>query len=211
MEMSVSPPRILAIDDDQDILYTLSAIGKIAGWNVTTTRSGAEGIRLAASGVFDVVLLDYHMPDLDGLSVVRGIREAGGKMPIIVLTVDERLSLADEFLRAGADDFAVKPVKTADLISRVKSHINRAVSLENEALRYPKGLSPETARTIARCLLAHDRFMSADEVSALTGVAYPTACRYLDFLEQSGKVRVKLDYGVRGRPRRRYRWILSSS
>src|SRR5690625_3601197 len=71
----------------------------------------------------DLVLLDYHMPDWDGMHTTEEIRKINKNVPIIILTVDERQEIADSFLEAGATDFALKPIRAPDLISRISIHI----------------------------------------------------------------------------------------
>jgi len=101
----------------------LGAMGKTAGWDITTTSSPLSALGIVEQQPFDLVIVDYHMPEMDGVALVRQIRAHDADVPIIVLTVDERMSLAERFLEAGASDFAVKPVKAADFISRVRHHL----------------------------------------------------------------------------------------
>ena len=115
--------RILAIDDDQDILYTLAAIGDMAGWTVKTTDSPTDALDILCGAEFDSVIVDYHMPEMDGIALVRAIRDMNADIPIVVLTVDDRMVLAERFRQAGADDFAVKPIKAPDFISRINLHL----------------------------------------------------------------------------------------
>lgn len=117
-------PRILAVDDDEGILYTLRAIAEVAGWEATTASKPGDVLGLLDAGArFDVIVVDYHMPDMDGVALVRAIRQRDPSVPVVVLTVDERLALAERFREAGADDFAVKPIKAADFISRIRVHL----------------------------------------------------------------------------------------
>src|SRR5699024_7370330 len=116
--------KILAVDDDLDILYTLVAIGDIAGWEMKTSASAKKAIEIFCSGAFDAMIVDYHMPEMDGVAFVREIRSRDLYIPIIVLTVDDRMILAERFLTAGASDFAVKPIKAADFISRINLHLS---------------------------------------------------------------------------------------
>src|SRR5690625_7306692 len=82
----------------------------------------------------DLVLLDYHMPDWDGMHTTEEIRKISKSVPIIILTVDERQEIADSFLEAGATDFALKPIRAPDLISRIRIHIKMTkLSRENNS------------------------------------------------------------------------------
>ena len=107
---------VLAVDDSQDILFALSAICELEGWRTLTTTEGSEAIELVKQSRPDIVLVDYHMPRMDGIEVVRNIRAADPAIPIVVLTIEGSRAVADSFLAAGADDFALKPIKPIDLI-----------------------------------------------------------------------------------------------
>ena len=114
---------ILAIDDEQDILYTLAAIGTAVGWKVHTENNSLAAADKVAELRPNLILLDYHMPQQNGVVTVRKIREVDSRVPIIVLTIDGRQELADEFLAAGASDFATKPIKVPDLVARINVHL----------------------------------------------------------------------------------------
>ena len=122
--MLEKPLTILAIDDNQDILFTLMAIGETFGWKVCAESDSRLALERVRKLEPDLILVDYHMPGQDGLSTVRHIRSQNRTVPIIVLTVDERQEIADLFLEAGANDFANKPIKVADLATRIRVHIN---------------------------------------------------------------------------------------
>jgi|LFRM01.2.fsa_nt_gb two-component system response regulator DctR len=213
--------KLLAVDDDPDILYTLSTIGDLAGWKMATTDSPRAALTLLREEKFQAIIVDYHMPEMDGLALVRAIRRLDQHVPIIVLTVDERMALAERFKEAGADDFAVKPIKAPDFISRLNLHIAspRPVlataeefpkAWEEDPDCLPKGLSAPTMSVIVSVLEKEAQkkgptWLGADQIAALAGVAYQTVWRYLDALESEGLVEVQLSYGKRGRPRKQYR------
>jgi CheY-like chemotaxis protein/HPt (histidine-containing phosphotransfer) domain-containing protein len=85
--------------------------------------NGREVLTLAETGDFDLLLLDVHMPELDGFQVVRAIREreltAGGHLPIIALTARSRKEDRERCLAAGMDDFQTKPIRPADLLAAI--------------------------------------------------------------------------------------------
>ncbi|OPZ63776.1 MAG: Response regulator MprA [Firmicutes bacterium ADurb.Bin506] len=200
---AITSPRILAVDDDEGILFTLRAMGKTAGWDITTASSPLTALDIVSQQPLDLIIVDYHMPEMDGVALVRQIRALDADVPIIVLTVDERMSLADRFLEAGASDFAVKPVKAADFISRVRHHLEagRSGPVENTM---PKGLSSQTMARVIAALSSGSEWRGAEAVAAQVGIAYQTVWRYLDTLESEGKVKVRLVYRGRGRPAKEY-------
>lgn len=193
--------RILAIDDDEGILYTLSAVARLAGWQLEGFQEPNEGIRAFTDGHFDLVMVDYHMPGMDGVLVVSALRKLDPRVPIVVLTVDDRLELAEKFRKAGADDFALKPIKAPDLISRLRLHLEpRLMRAVEEDL--PKGISQQTLDMVQDLLTRHGQPISIEDVSHKLGLAYQTSSRYLEYLVEMGKAQVKLEYLQRGRPRK---------
>ena len=85
--------------------------------------NGREALALAQEGGFDLLLLDVHMPELDGFQVVRAVREreqtAAGRLPVIALTARSRPEDRERCLAAGMDDFLSKPVQAADLLAAI--------------------------------------------------------------------------------------------
>ncbi|MFW5855854.1 MAG: response regulator [Bacillota bacterium] len=199
--------NILVIDDEPEIIYTFTAVAEIESWNVEGANNPHQGINLALSGNFDVILVDFHMPEMTGLEVVEKIRENNSELKIIVLTIDERYEIAQKFLKAGADDYALKPIKAADLISRIKAHIRTESreSLDLEKLELPKGLSITTLQKIYNEIKDESEFLTIEKVCEKTGFAYQTVHRYMEFFEKEKLAEVDLEYGNIGRPTKKYR------
>ena len=207
--------RILIMDDDPSLRYMLSEIFTFAGWDPVTYPNGREGIKGFLSDGADIILVDYHMPEIDGLETVRLIREQDQQVPILVLTVDERQEIANRFLDEGATDFALKPVKAPDLIARVQLH-KRLLDMTKTYKSPPevqyeafvtKGISKSTLSYIEECLKACKQPSTVEEISQELGLATPTIYRYLTYLIQKGKVQPIPSYQKTGRPKNRYHWI----
>lgn len=204
--------RLLAVDDDVDILYTIGAIGEAAGWRVDKAHDGEEALRmLREAGPYDLVLLDYHMPKMDGLTVLRSLRKDFPHLPVLVLTVDENEETANAFLDAGATDFALKPIKAPDLIARIRLHLRLAAAEQKLEQRtpdepLPKGIQRQTLEAITAVLREADDFISQQDLAEKTGFAYQTVCRYVSHLEEMGLLDVHLTYGKLGRPKKKVRW-----
>ena len=198
---------ILAIDDEQDILYTLSAIGTAVGWKVYTESNSLEAVAKVASLKPDIILLDYHMPQQNGVLAVKKIRELDGTVPIIVLTIDGRQELADEFLEAGASDFATKPIKVPDLVARINVHL-KLIEKQREAegrIIVNKGINDATLDMVRSFCQSRKDWFYVEEVAQHLGLAYQTTSRYLQYLHGKGELLVENDYGKVGRPRNRYK------
>lgn len=201
---------ILSIDNDEQIRYSLGALFATQHWETLDAGDMKEGLRLFSQQQPDVVLIDYHMPDINGILGVQMLRALDTQVPIIVFTIDESQSVADDFLLAGASDFALKPIRAPDLISRINLHLRLvAQSRENissEASPFVnKGIGEPTLNLIKEYFHHHSDFLSADAIAKGTGLAYQTVYRYLQYLVKDKLVEVQTSYGRIGRPRQSYR------
>ena len=127
--------RILVVEDDPETRDYLAKGLREAGYAVEATASGRQGLMLALDGGFDALILDRMLPDLDGLSLLKSLRAAGVAAPAILLTamsaIDERVS----GLRAGADDYVVKPFSFAELSARLEAILRRPAEVQPEQTR----------------------------------------------------------------------------
>jgi CheY-like chemotaxis protein len=120
---ATAPLQILLAEDDEFSAQLMDKLLGRRGHRVRLASNGREALALAGQGTFDLMLLDMHMPELDGIAVVRGIRErervAGGRLPVIALTARSRKEDRERCLAAGVDDFLTKPVSAADLLAAI--------------------------------------------------------------------------------------------
>jgi signal transduction histidine kinase/CheY-like chemotaxis protein len=110
--------RVLLVEDNQINAVLATALIKRAGHQVDLAADGAAGVAAAASGAYDVVLMDMHMPEMDGLEAarrIRGLSGAAAGVPIVALTANAMASDRQKCLAAGMDDFLSKPFDPADL------------------------------------------------------------------------------------------------
>jgi DNA-binding response OmpR family regulator len=121
-------PYILAVDDDPDVLGTLSRALQREGFDVGRATSGAEALRLLAQRRPDLIILDILMPGLDGLTVCRRIRADAqyNHVTILFLTALDRTDDVVAGLDAGGDDYVVKPFELAELVARVRALVRRS-------------------------------------------------------------------------------------
>lgn len=119
--------RCLLVEDDADAARYISKGLKETGVEVMWCRTGADGLHLATSERWDVVILDRMLPgDVDGLSIVQALRALGKTTPVLILSalagVDERV----RGLRSGGDDYVTKPFAFSELLARVQALVRRA-------------------------------------------------------------------------------------
>ncbi len=120
--------RILVVDDDPNVQRSLSFTLQQEGYEVSVASDGAEAMKKWADESPDLMLLDVGLPKMDGYQVATKIRESEAgetHMPIIMLTADADVEAKVKGLRAGADDYQVKPFFPAELVARIKSLLAR--------------------------------------------------------------------------------------
>ncbi|HEV3447167.1 MAG TPA: response regulator, partial [Gemmataceae bacterium] len=120
---AAAPLQILLAEDDEFSAQLMDKLLGRRGHRVRLASNGREALALAGQGAFDLMLLDVHMPELDGIEVVREVREreraAGGHLPVIALTARSRKEDRERCLAAGMDDFLTKPVSPASLLEAI--------------------------------------------------------------------------------------------
>jgi len=119
-------PRILIIDDELAIRRFLHTVLSSEDFSLHEAEDGHAGLAAAAAFKPDIILLDLGLPDLDGIEVIRRLRE-WSKVPIIVLSVREHENDKVEALDAGADDYLTKPFGVGELLARIKAALRRSL------------------------------------------------------------------------------------
>ncbi|MFD1020392.1 response regulator [Thalassobacillus hwangdonensis] len=199
---------ILIIDDNETIRFTLKEICEFSEWTAVEATNGKQGVSLFEKLQPDLVLVDYHMPEWDGLKTVKEIRKRDKHTPIIILTVEERQEIANKFIEAGATDFALKPIKAPDLISRIRLNLKVAkLSNADKDAFVDKGINPDTMKKIRHYLFSQDNAVTINSIQSSLPIAYQTVHRYLHYMVEKGEVEVLCDYGSRGRPKNKYQLI----
>jgi len=117
--------KVLVIEDDPKLSRLLTRVLQEEGYVVDCCVSGEAGLRQAASGLYDIVVLDWMLPDVDGLSVCRRLRELGSTLPILMLTARAELSERVMALDTGADDYVIKPFEIEELVARIRALLRR--------------------------------------------------------------------------------------
>jgi DNA-binding response OmpR family regulator len=129
--------KILIIEDEQKIADIVKSYLQRAGYNVTAVATGEAALREIRS-VFDLVILDLRLPDIDGETVCKAIREVTD-IPVIMLTAKSSEDDRVKGLSMGADDYVVKPFSVRELVARVKAHLRRSKKDEKRELSFNRG------------------------------------------------------------------------
>ena len=131
-EVRMVPVSVLLVEDNEDILANLYAYLEPLGYELDCARNGRTGLEMAASGQFDLVVLDIMLPGLDGISLCRALREEHGvQVPVIMLTARDTVADRVLGLDAGADDYLVKPFALRELEARIRALLRRGRTQES--------------------------------------------------------------------------------
>ncbi|WP_153980379.1 response regulator transcription factor [Paenibacillus xylanilyticus] len=117
--------RILIAEDEVHLAEAVSQILKKNNYSVDMVHDGRSGLDYALSGIYDLLLLDIMMPEMDGISVLRKLRSEGNHTPVILLTAKGELSDKVTGLDCGADDYIAKPFETEELLARIRAALRR--------------------------------------------------------------------------------------
>lgn len=117
---------LLVVDDEPNIRELLSTSLRFAGFEVISAANGAEALRLAEQQVPDLLVLDVMLPDMDGFTVTRRLRQAGFHIPVVFLTARDDTSDKITGLTVGGDDYVTKPFSLEEVVARLRALMRRA-------------------------------------------------------------------------------------
>ena len=127
--------RILVAEDDQRLLKSLVHILEMNKFSADGVDNGIDALEFAGSGEYDGLVLDIMMPGMDGIQVLRKLRQKGITTPALFLTARTEVQQRVEGLDAGADDYLPKPFSTEELLARVRAILRRRDSFMPDLLR----------------------------------------------------------------------------
>jgi DNA-binding response OmpR family regulator len=179
--------RILLIEDDRRLAALVASRLNGEGHEAETSDNGIDGLAMAASGRFDLAVVDVMLPGMDGMALTAELRERGISLPVLMLTARDTVDDRVGGLRAGADDYLVKPFAFAELLARIDALARRAGAGRDQPeaalVHGPVRLDPRTRRVsvngeeveltakefdLLRCLLEHaGRVLSRVELKEL--------------------------------------------
>lgn len=218
--------KLVIVEDDAMVLeVNRQFIEMLDGFQIIgTAKTGQEAKKLIVESNPQVVLLDFYLPDTNGLEIIKYIRECGIDTDFILVTAAKDVDTIQQVLRYGAIDYIIKPFRFERLktsMSRYQQMLNRIKineeldqrSLDNLTIiqetsfkesELPKGLNEITMKQILNYMLKTEKPLSAGEVAKGIGLARVTARRYLEYLEKNNRLNLDIQYGSVGRPINRY-------
>lgn len=119
-------PRILIVEDDKELCRQLQKFLESETYTVDTALDGEVGLAMLEQYAYELVLLDWRLPLLEGPEIARRFRARGGNTPILMLTAEGDIESKEKGFEAGADDYLTKPFDTRELAARVKALLRRA-------------------------------------------------------------------------------------
>jgi DNA-binding response OmpR family regulator len=128
--------RVLIIEDEKRLAGNIArSLRESAGYAVDCSYDGEEGLYMAESNPYDLVVLDLMLPRIDGLGVLTRIRDARNSSPVLILTARDDRESVIALLNAGADDYVTKPFDLGELIARAKALIRRGKGHSSAVLK----------------------------------------------------------------------------
>ena len=134
--------RILLVDDEIELTRSLSQALEREGYQVDVAFTGGDGLNLAARHQYDLLVLDWMLPESSGLEVCRERRSQGDRTPVLFLTAKDTLDDRVLGLDAGADDYLVKPFELRELLARVRALLRRHRPILTRLWRVPQTPPP---------------------------------------------------------------------
>jgi two-component system OmpR family response regulator len=129
--------RILVVDDEQSIVDAVATALRYEGYQVQEAYNGRDALTAVAQFDPDLVVLDWMLPDIEGIEVGRRLRDKGFKTAVLFLTAKDATENKVEALRAGGDDYVTKPFSLAEIVARIQAILRRTSgALPGDVLRF---------------------------------------------------------------------------
>ncbi len=155
--------RILVVDDEPSIVDAVATALRYEGYEVEEAFTGRQALESAARREPDLIVLDWMLPDVEGIEVGRRLRERGFKSAVLFLTAKDATENKVEALRAGGDDYVTKPFSLAELVARTQAILRRtAGALPGDVLRFGDLVLDESRHEVHR----------GDELVSLTATEF---------------------------------------
>ncbi|HYD19534.1 MAG TPA: response regulator transcription factor [Patescibacteria group bacterium] len=127
--------RVLLVEDNEPLSEAIAESLANAGFAVDRVARGEDALSVTADQQYDALVLDLGLPDMDGMDVLKALREKKNAVPVLMLTARDALSDKIDGLNRGADDYMVKPFETDELIARLKALLRRPAETLSEIIK----------------------------------------------------------------------------
>ncbi len=151
--------RILIIEDDEILANTLKEGLSEEGYAVDVAYSGDDGLYMAKTMPYDVILLDLMLPEIDGFTILERLRKEGIDTPVLILTAKDSIDDKVGGLDRGADDYITKPFEFSELLARIRALIRRASGNRNPVIKI-RDITIDTA--------SHEVYKNGERISLST-------------------------------------------
>ncbi|XMB66284.1 response regulator [Mycoplasmatota bacterium zrk1] len=213
--------KVLIVEDDQMVAHiNTKYIQRNVFYSVVkVVNDGKEALDFLKDNKVDLIILDVYMPRINGLTLVKRLREINCLTDIIMVTAANENETIDEFFKLGVIDYLVKPFsyerfqmaikrfeQKVDTFSKKyisQNDIDKFLKVSNYKL--PKGLQIETLNYLIEVLSKNEGYyMDIEEIAKNSNLSKGSLRKYLEFLEDNGKVVKEIDYGAIGRPKHKF-------
>lgn len=128
--------RILLVEDEERLSQALVEIFKKNRIGIDAVLNGADGLEYALGGAYDAIILDIMLPGMDGISVLKRLREAHNNVPVLLLTARDDVDDKVRGLDCGADDYLTKPFETKELLARIRALTRRKGEIREDNVTF---------------------------------------------------------------------------
>lgn len=236
--MNPSPITVMIVEDDPVAakIYEQFTRKQERFAVVATASTGAKALELLEAYTPNLILLDVYLPDMNGIDLLRIVRQKNEKIDVILITAANDTETVSQAIHGGAFGYFIKPIMIDKFLAALSQYaeafeqLNRKTTMEQEevdrlfrpvartegavskpqaeAAQLPKGIDKFTLKTMREAIRSIGKPVGADEMAELAGTSHSTARRYLEYLVSINEVNVETVYGTVGRPERKYSWHL---
>lgn len=129
--------RILIVEDEKPLAKAMEAILKKHHYNIDVVHDGEQGLDYASSGIYELIILDWMLPKMSGIDILKEIRDLNIHTPVLLLTAKNAIADKVKGLDAGADDYLSKPFASEELLARIRALLRRtSVIQESDVLHF---------------------------------------------------------------------------
>jgi len=221
--------NILIVEDDPMVAeLNKRFVDSIKGFNIVgVAHDGEEALKFLKNKKVDLMLLDVYMPKLDGITLLKKIRNQFLMVDVILVTAAKEADNINEGLKLGAVDYLIKPFEYERFKSSLENYKARfkllnnhgiveqedidritKINIENRPASLQKGLHEKTLERIRHIMRnKEDGLVTSGDIAEKIQVSKVTIRRYLEYLVSIGEVKLEIEYGAIGRPNHLYRYI----